>query len=246
MVRKPNCAAPKIVVGMTGTKHVPAVPRIHDGASIAGREVSVYGNDKSSLMSDRPCSLSDRSSHAGDYDHSVECVGSPGDGPWREGVGDAGSRDRTSEYESIVTLAADGGSPGQRVSISSTPSPDDSGKMAAATDIKLVVDRLMSHVDDAGLLGGEVEGLLGLNIGQWLIYRTGRPAGSMTPAQHDRARLTVEMLDLLSDRHRTWPAVVAWLIRPSSTLDDLTPLEWASESAEHLHAVVRALREFAL
>lgn len=111
-----------------------------------------------------------------------------------------------------------------------------------AAELGLAMERLMGRVADAGLFGGQVEALLGLAFGEWNLIVGGRPGWRLSGSQERRARLAVELLDRLHGVIGGWEATGAWLAAGTDELDGASPLEWASASAEHLFAMVAALR----
>lgn len=111
-----------------------------------------------------------------------------------------------------------------------------------AAELGLAMGRLMNRVADAGISGGQVEALLGLAFGEWNLIVRGRPGWRLSGSQERRARLAVELLDRLHDVIGGWDATREWLGAATDELDGASPLEWASASAEHLFAMVAALR----
>ncbi|NJR80061.1 hypothetical protein [Sphingomonas corticis] len=111
-----------------------------------------------------------------------------------------------------------------------------------AEEFGLVIRRLVRRVEDADLLGGQVEVLLGLGFGEWSRVRAGRPGWRLSPRQERCARLAVELLDGLEALLGGWASVRPWLEAPSGHLDGGSPLEWAGLSPAHLSALVACLR----
>jgi len=89
------------------------------------------------------------------------------------GAHEVASRDEPSWYEGNMTGATDAGCSSACVGRPGAVSLDDSGGEIPSRDIGHVVALPSGHIDDTGLLGGEVEGRLGPNIVMW---RTRAPA----------------------------------------------------------------------